>query len=209
MKLTQAPPNKLLSAALLIFLLSLQAASAFYDPGLQRWVNRDPIGQAGGVNLYVFAGNNSMFLTDLFGLNPFQLFDDLDTAAKDAACYFKAHPNKSKSTGSQYEQASALFVDTNLKYYYNDPKLNAGSTFGYSEPDYDIKMARTDKLAGIVHDHVAGEDFSDKNDDPKGLPKDKELYKSKDVPGYVLTPKGDVKKYDQKTGKTIPKGSCK
>src|SRR5262252_10346870 len=28
----------------------------FYDPGLQRWVNRDPIAEAGGLNLYRFVG---------------------------------------------------------------------------------------------------------------------------------------------------------
>jgi RHS repeat-associated protein len=30
----------------------------FYDPSLQRWVNRDPLGEKGGINLYGFAGNN-------------------------------------------------------------------------------------------------------------------------------------------------------
>ena len=30
----------------------------FYDPNLQRWLNRDPIGELGGINLYEFAQNN-------------------------------------------------------------------------------------------------------------------------------------------------------
>jgi RHS repeat-associated protein len=30
----------------------------FYDPNLQRWLNRDPIGEEGGINLYGFIGNN-------------------------------------------------------------------------------------------------------------------------------------------------------
>jgi RHS repeat-associated protein len=41
----------------------------YYEPNLQRWLNRDPIGQAGGINLYVFVGNNGMFWIDAYGLH--------------------------------------------------------------------------------------------------------------------------------------------
>jgi len=40
----------------------------FYDPNLQRWLNRDPIGEAGGVNLYAFLGNNPISFIDPLGL---------------------------------------------------------------------------------------------------------------------------------------------
>ncbi|HEV2207455.1 MAG TPA: RHS repeat-associated core domain-containing protein [Verrucomicrobiae bacterium] len=40
----------------------------FYDPSLQRWVNRDPIGELGGWNVYGFLLNNPMNQIDLFGL---------------------------------------------------------------------------------------------------------------------------------------------
>ena len=40
----------------------------FYNPYLQRWLNRDPIGELGGQNLYRFSGNNPVGLTDAFGL---------------------------------------------------------------------------------------------------------------------------------------------
>jgi RHS repeat-associated protein len=39
----------------------------FYAPSLQRWVNRDPIEETGGLNLYAYAGNNSLNLIDPFG----------------------------------------------------------------------------------------------------------------------------------------------
>jgi len=39
----------------------------FYDPTLQRWLNRDPIFERGGVNLYVFVRNAPSFLMDFFG----------------------------------------------------------------------------------------------------------------------------------------------
>ena len=41
----------------------------FYDPYLQRWVNRDPIGEIGGSNLYGFVLNNPVGLIDLQGLD--------------------------------------------------------------------------------------------------------------------------------------------
>ena len=41
----------------------------FYDPNLQRWVNRDPIGEEGGINLFVFAGNQPVSRFDRAGLS--------------------------------------------------------------------------------------------------------------------------------------------
>jgi RHS repeat-associated protein len=38
------------SLALFLFLSAAQIASAFYDPSLGRWLNRDPIGEKGGHN---------------------------------------------------------------------------------------------------------------------------------------------------------------
>jgi len=40
----------------------------FYDPNLQRWPNRDPMGELGGLNLYGFVLNNPVGYSDPFGL---------------------------------------------------------------------------------------------------------------------------------------------
>ncbi|MDB6068189.1 MAG: type secretion protein Rhs [Pedosphaera sp.] len=40
----------------------------FYDPLLQRWLNKDPIAEKGGINLYGFVGNSALNECDLFGL---------------------------------------------------------------------------------------------------------------------------------------------
>jgi RHS repeat-associated protein len=39
----------------------------FYDPVLHRWLNRDPIQEKGGANLYAFCGNNGINIIDLLG----------------------------------------------------------------------------------------------------------------------------------------------
>jgi RHS repeat-associated protein len=40
----------------------------FYEPNLQRWINRDPIGERGGVNMYQVAGNDLLNHVDSSGL---------------------------------------------------------------------------------------------------------------------------------------------
>ncbi len=40
----------------------------FYDPNLQRWLNRDPIYEGGGANLYGFVGNSPTRSVDYWGL---------------------------------------------------------------------------------------------------------------------------------------------
>jgi RHS repeat-associated protein len=41
----------------------------FYDSSLQRWVNRDPIGELGGGNLFAYVSNNPLDGNDAFGLD--------------------------------------------------------------------------------------------------------------------------------------------
>ena len=41
----------------------------FYSPSLMRWLNRDPIEEEGGLNLYCFCRNNSEAEYDMFGLS--------------------------------------------------------------------------------------------------------------------------------------------
>lgn len=40
-----------------------------YDSGLGRWINRDPIGEAGGKNLYCYVNNSPITMVDELGLN--------------------------------------------------------------------------------------------------------------------------------------------
>jgi RHS repeat-associated protein len=40
----------------------------FYEPTLQRWINRDPLQELGGINLYSYVGNAPTDMIDEFGL---------------------------------------------------------------------------------------------------------------------------------------------
>ncbi len=59
--------NHLLIACLL-WLACVPLAQAFYNPSTGRWLNRDPIEENGGINLYCFVQNNSIDEIDPIGL---------------------------------------------------------------------------------------------------------------------------------------------
>ena len=48
----------------------------FYSPELKRWITRDPIGEEGGVNLYLALGNNMLGNIDPLGTQPFPSTDE-------------------------------------------------------------------------------------------------------------------------------------
>jgi hypothetical protein len=52
----------------LIILATAQVAQAYYDPAIQRWTNRDPIQEEGGLNFYSYVKNNPTLSIDAFGL---------------------------------------------------------------------------------------------------------------------------------------------
>src|SRR5690606_34413564 len=48
-----------------------------YDPVHGRWLSRDPIGEAGGVNLYGYVGNGPIIGRDPYGLYSFLGFNPI------------------------------------------------------------------------------------------------------------------------------------
>jgi RHS repeat-associated protein len=55
----------------------------YYDQKTGRWTQEDPIGIAGGVNLYLYVGNNPATLGDPFGLCPKDVGGDGNTESVD------------------------------------------------------------------------------------------------------------------------------
>jgi len=62
--------NYFIAVALFLFLWTVQPASAFYAPNLQRWVNRDPLGEEGFEVLR--GGENSVFGHGVGAINRYQ-----------------------------------------------------------------------------------------------------------------------------------------
>ena len=46
----------------------------YYSAEMGRWLSRDPRGEAGSLNLYLFVYNNPLYFVDPFGLNPIESF---------------------------------------------------------------------------------------------------------------------------------------
>jgi RHS repeat-associated protein len=49
----------------------------FYEPNLHRWMNEDPLGEAGGINLHAFVENNPVTRVDPNGLLFKEFFNEL------------------------------------------------------------------------------------------------------------------------------------
>jgi RHS repeat-associated protein len=47
---------------------SIVSGFRYYNPSVQRWINRDPLGEGAGVNLYRFVRNNAVGALDSLGL---------------------------------------------------------------------------------------------------------------------------------------------
>lgn len=72
----------------------------YYDQATGRWTQEDPIGIAGGSNLYSYAGNNPAVFTDPFGLCPDSL---------------KTQPDKcEKWNDERAREATSLFDDQQM-----------------------------------------------------------------------------------------------
>ena len=59
---------RLMLFTLVLGWLTVETCQAFYNPSTGRWLNRDPIAEKGGLNLYGFVGNDSLDEIDILGL---------------------------------------------------------------------------------------------------------------------------------------------
>ncbi|MCB1088263.1 MAG: hypothetical protein KDM63_14535, partial [Verrucomicrobiae bacterium] len=147
----------------------------FYVPELGRWINRDPIEEIGGTNMYQTSRNGPVNTTDALGLAPGDEFDTVDAAAVDALQYLiSTEPQSNK-----FEYSSTVYTKENGKCSYTPART-----------DFNPKWVRPaeppegTKKAGTVHNHPSRNggipwNFSDK-------PGDKENADQRGCPSYII-----------------------
>ena len=69
-----------------------QVRNRFLHPGLGRWINRDPIGYGGGINLYGYVNGNPVNGVDYFGLKCVD--EQLDFIKAESYEYFLMYERK-------------------------------------------------------------------------------------------------------------------
>ncbi len=102
----------------------------FYDPNLQRWVNRDPIEEDGGLNLFQFARNAPQDRVDLWGLEDCQMWSfcenqaEREQAAEGCAEALKDFPSLSDTIVREF--LGDKFAD----WLFGDPNVTSGAMPG-------------------------------------------------------------------------------
>jgi RHS repeat-associated protein len=162
----------------------------FYDPNLQRWLNHDPIGERGGINLFGFVGNNPVNYVDLFGLRPGDRYPTADAAGIQA---IKDIIDTSIQMDREY--AGLLYKNPDGSYSYTEPRIGPQSFGGdkFSQV-HDEDCPKKSKPAGIYHTHGApsqdstgGRRFSDQ---------DKDSADGRQMPNYLGNVDKDILRYD-------------
>nr|HAC6701229.1 DUF4329 domain-containing protein [Salmonella bongori serovar 66:z65:-] len=189
----------------------------YYSPGLGRYITQDPIGLAGGWNLYQYP------------LNPIEKVDPLGLSAwedaKSGACYegvcrlFSAFvgPDKFDSTDDAafealrkinghsicqgVEYAGLVCKNKNNEYFYTPPqKGNEDISYPFDSP-----CPSGTEIVAMYHTH--GSDSNGVYKDEEFSPTDKDLSKRKGIPNYLGTPKGSFQKVEPNGDQPINKSS--
>jgi RHS repeat-associated protein len=179
-----------------------------YDSRTGRWTQEDPIGLAGGMNMYQFNGNNPASFTDPFGLCQ-QGTAEPKCKSRDEAAKKAMSSIYQASLADNQERGGEIVALGKGRYVYAPPR--GGDVSGFelhaNVPGYD----------GYYHSHGAkdpnylSEEFSSCSP-PTSC--DKSVADKYQKPGYLVTPSGRMLRYDpdpkkQQNGKTTDIGSTK
>jgi RHS repeat-associated protein len=175
----------------------------YYNPASGQFTQTDPIGLAGGLNVYGFAAGDPVSYSDPYGLCPgcgsgFRTVSDIvysspDKAAEAAMTQMHVlsvqRDLKSSPTRMLGLEYGTEIVGADGVYMLNE--IRAGSENGFS-PNTNVE-----DFAGDVHSHGA-RSFGVYNDESfsTGRGGDIEGIKQTKQPGYLVTPSGRMLKYD-------------
>ena len=115
----------------------------YYHAGLGRWLNRDPIGELGGVNLYAYVHNDPVNRGDYLGLNPFCPKDDdppakqpdpqPDQQPEQQPDQKPDKPEKPKKKDPKYNSCDSVYGEGVCETFCNDGTDPCGKTEKYPD----------------------------------------------------------------------------
>ena len=181
--------------------------SRYYDPATRRFINADAytFTRQGFVstNMFAYCLNNPSSRTDILGEMPGDLFDTMDDAAEDfGECYNGESINNAKEYGSYiYEVKMPIVISiTTSKYslkitYYKTKYSYTEPTIGESK---NVSMPFKRDINGnttvaVAHTHGR---FDSAYNDERVSEADCMYAVENNVPVYVATPAGYLKKFD-------------
>ena len=156
----------------------------YYDPEIGRFISADET-LDGGYNLFEYCYNNPVILYDPNGCAPkgpghlHRGFSSLDKAAKDWAFFY--HVNFAMRDGKEY---GSNFYMLNGRYYYEPAVIGTEGA---------VDIPKRGDSVGWIHSHH-------NSAKPKAnifaVAGDTEVAEERRVPAYVVTPAGDIQRYD-------------
>ena len=171
----------------------------YYEPNSQRWLNRDPIDEWGGVNLFRFSNGNPFRFVDLFGFAPGDKYPTCDAAAIQAL-----KDIMSRSQDEDLEYSGIIYKTSDGTYSYGQPKAGGRRPDGgrWSLPPNKLpKPPVQAETVGGYHTHPTNTNKDDTSYDcvqcgfSTGEYADTWISDTYKLIGYLGTPYSEVKKY--------------